>query len=38
MDKVYLYCMWRRVGSEEEIEASQKPMKSVRTTQKIVGE
>ena len=30
--------MWRRVGSEEEIEASRKPMKSVRTTQKIVGE
>ncbi|XP_068685591.1 histone H3-like isoform X2 [Montipora foliosa] len=28
--------MWRRVGSEEEIEASQKPIKSLRTTKKIV--
>ena len=32
------YCMWRCVGSEEEIEASQKPIKSLRTMHKIVGE
>ena len=31
-------CMWPRVGSEKEIEASQKPIKSLRTTQKIVRE
>ena len=30
--------MWWHVGSEEEIEASQKPIKSLKTTQKIVGE
>ncbi|XP_068759352.1 tyrosine-protein kinase csk-1-like isoform X1 [Montipora capricornis] len=28
--------MWRPVGSEEEIEASQTPIKSLRTTQKII--
>ena len=34
---VYLHCMWRRVGFEREIEASQKAIKSLRTTQEIVA-
>ncbi|XP_068683002.1 protein arginine methyltransferase NDUFAF7, mitochondrial-like [Montipora foliosa] len=34
---VYVYCyMRRRVGFEEDIEASQETIKSLRTTQKIV--